>query len=95
MLAANYQWIAANSLDGANRWFDEFLRRLRFLGEFPFMYGLAPESELFSEPVRQAVFKTRRGRRYRLVYVVRGDMVTVFSIRGPGQPPIAPTSPDQ
>jgi hypothetical protein len=32
-LAANYRWISANSNEGANRWFNQFLRRLKLLAE--------------------------------------------------------------
>jgi hypothetical protein len=31
------------------------------------------------------MFKTRHGRTYRLLYVVRGDLIYLLHVRGPGQ----------
>jgi hypothetical protein len=36
------------------------------------------------------LFKTRRGRYYRLVYVIAEDEVHVLRVRGPGQPDLLP-----
>ncbi len=47
--------------------------------------GLAPESELFPEEIRQYFFKTRRGRPYRLLITITNSQVQLLHVRGPGQ----------
>jgi hypothetical protein len=46
-------------------------------------HGYASEGRLLGRNVREKFFKTRQGRRYRLLYTINGDIV-----RGPGQPPV-------
>jgi hypothetical protein len=36
------------------------------------------------------IFKTRRGRAYRALFLIRGDVVFVLHVRGPGQRPLEP-----
>ncbi|MBI2825538.1 MAG: hypothetical protein HYX69_12715 [Planctomycetia bacterium] len=55
----------------------------------PFLHGVAPESNALGCEVRQRFFKTRRGRVYRILYVVVVDEVRVLRIRGPGQAPVS------
>ena len=86
---AIFAWIAARSPAGASRWYAAFLSAARELASNPDRYGLAPESEVVGRPIRQQFFKTRRGRVYRLLFVVQHDEVTILRIRGPGQPPVS------
>jgi len=58
---------------------------LRSLTESPGGRARAPEAELVGRDVRQALFKTRRGRIYRVLFIVVDDMVHVVAIRGYGQ----------
>ena len=51
-------------------------------------YGLAPEDEFTDAKLQQFLFKTRRGRTYRGVFVVVDNEVRILRIRGPGQPPL-------
>ncbi len=83
-----FDWLRARSPDGAVRWWFAFDEAVHKLTEHPNGYGLAPESGLASTEIRQFLFKTRRGRRYRGVFVIHGDEVQVLRIRGPGQPPL-------
>ena len=76
------------SPDGAVRWWFAFDEAVHKLTDHPLDCGLAPESETLRFQLRQFLFKTRRGRRYRGVFVVIGDEVRVLRIRGPGQPPL-------
>jgi hypothetical protein len=46
---------------------------------------LAPESAEVDYPVQQFLFKTPRGRKYRILYTIVGDEVRVLHVRGPGQ----------
>ncbi len=46
--------------------------------------------DAFEESIRNVLFKTRRGRTYQMLFVIRGAAVHVVSIRGAGQQPIRP-----
>ena len=84
-IRATVAYIATRSPAGAKAWreaFDGCLERLRTLPEAA---GLAPEHTLFTEPIRQAIFKTRSGRPYRALFVIRGQVVHVLRVRCPGQ----------
>jgi hypothetical protein len=74
---------------GAARWYGAFLAAARDLSDSPERHALAPESEVLDRQVRQRFFKTRRGRTYRILFVVAADEVRVLRVRGPGQPPIS------
>jgi hypothetical protein len=36
------------------------------------------------------LFGTRRGRTYRVLFVIRGDVVQILCVRGPGERPVKP-----
>jgi hypothetical protein len=36
------------------------------------------------------IFRTRRGRTYRALFVIRGDIVQILCVRGPGEKPVKP-----
>ena len=78
-------YIAARSRPGAAAWRRAFQAMLKRLEDRPDGFALAPESDLFGEPVRQTLFKTRAGRPYRAVFIVRATTVHVLRVRGPGQ----------
>jgi plasmid stabilization system protein ParE len=85
---AIYVWLAKRSVAGAGRWYRAFLNAAASLSNNPFRCGSAPESVAVGYDVRQHLFKTPRGRKYRLLYLVTGDEVRVLRIRGPGQAPV-------
>ena len=78
-------WIAARSNEGAQRWLEAFQRTVGFLEENPERFAVAPENDTFSVTLRQALFKTRRGKFYRVLFTIAGSEVRVLHIRGPGQ----------
>lgn len=80
-----YHWIADSSHTGATRWLAAFDDAVSRLERLPLSYGLAPESAYAPRELRQILFKTRRGRVYRAVYFVAGDVVTITHVRGPRQ----------
>ncbi|MGD9722956.1 MAG: type II toxin-antitoxin system RelE/ParE family toxin [Pirellulales bacterium] len=84
-IRAILRWIAERSPDGAEAWYGRWLAVLESLKEGGASFGLAPESEDHSESIRQVVFRTKRGRRYRALFSVRDDQVFVLHVRGPGQ----------
>ena len=75
----------ARSRPGAVAWRRAFEAMLSRLENRPAGFALASENDLFDEPIRQTLFKTRAGRTYRAVFVVRADVVHVLRVRGPGQ----------
>jgi plasmid stabilization system protein ParE len=89
-LATIYGWLANRSPQGARTWFNRFTEALLTLEENPLSFGVAPENEFTDEDVRQLIFKTKRGRRYRALFTVWGDTVYVLHVRGPGQDLVEP-----
>ncbi len=79
-------WIAQHSPSGANRWYDSLYEALFSLEAGAESKGLAPEAREFERPIRQILFKTRKGHTYRALFVIQGTRVQVITVRGPGQP---------
>lgn len=80
-----FVWIAERSWDGARRWYDRYLATLRLLSEDHENCALAPEATDLGIEVRQVVFSTRKGNRYRALFLIRDESIHVLGIRGPGQ----------
>lgn len=84
-----YDWIAKKSRDGAERWYLAFRAGCQRIVEVPESFSLAAEFDEGDErAVREFLFKTRRGRTYRGLFIVVEDEVRVLRVRGPGQPPL-------
>ena len=82
------RWLAERSPLGAAAWlraFDEMVGRLEKQAS---SCGPANESDAFELDVRQALFKTRRGRVYRALFFIEGQNVYLLRVRGPGQAPV-------
>lgn len=85
-----YAWLDERSPDGAWRWWKAFLAALEKLKANAAGLSLAPEADQFDEPLRQIVFRTRRGHAYRDLFVIRDDVVHVLRVRGAGQNLVGP-----
>jgi plasmid stabilization system protein ParE len=85
-----FDYIHKRSPDGAVRWWEAFQLSAQLAAMHPFRYALSSENVLSSMELRQFLFKTRRGRTYRAVFVVVGDEVRILRVRGPGQAPLTP-----
>jgi len=83
-----YEFIASRSALGASRWYVALSEAVASIGQNPDRCAAAPESERLHMDLRQRLFKTPRGRSYRLLFVIADDQVRVLRIRGPGQPPL-------
>jgi plasmid stabilization system protein ParE len=83
-----FEWIAARSPQGAVQWDRVFEEALVLLQTDADQHGFAPENANLEIKIRQRLFKTRRGRPYRLLYTIVGEDVTVLRVRGPGQAPL-------
>jgi hypothetical protein len=83
-----YDWIAERSEQGAAQWARVYGEALLALRGNPDQHAISPESDALGISIRQSLFKTRRGRTYRLLYQIIGGEVRVLRVRGPGQAPI-------
>jgi len=80
-----FLWIAARSRDGALRWYEKYLSVLRELPETAASSPSASEADDLGWDLRETLFKTRRGRVYRLVFFIRDATIHILSVRGAGQ----------
>ncbi len=71
-----FAWIAADSPNNAQRWFDALFAAIQSLESFPTRCAVAPESEVVGEEIRQLLFGN-----YRVLFVVRDDTVFVLHVR--------------
>lgn len=74
-------WIATRSRDGALRWLDALDSACEKLSTNASSAVCAPESEDLEIDLRQQSFRTRRGRSYRMLFLVQDELV---ALRGPG-----------
>jgi len=85
-----FEWLHERSRDGAIAWlaaYDAMIERLK-VGAGTF--GDAYESADLDIDVKEAHFKTRRGRVYRALFAVEDNDVYILRVRGPGQAPVTP-----
>jgi plasmid stabilization system protein ParE len=80
-----YAWLSRRSRPGAVRWYAAFLQAVENLRRNPARCPLAREASRIGVEVREQFFKTRRGRRYRLLFMMDERIVRVLRIRGPGR----------
>jgi plasmid stabilization system protein ParE len=80
-----FEWIAKRSPGGAIRWLDAFESAVDHLRQNAANCSFAMEADDCGIDLRQSLFQTRRGRIYRLLFVIRDDQVHLVSVRGPGQ----------
>lgn len=73
---------------GAAAWLDAYDAAIDSLSRDAESHGEAMEARDCDVSIRQALFKTRRGRVYRIIYFIERSDVFVLRIRGPGQAPV-------
>jgi len=79
------RYLSVRSSQGALAWCERWEQILADMRKDPLRYGLAPESAEYDAEVRQVLFKTRRGRRYRALFTIVGRGVYIIEVRGPSQ----------
>lgn len=84
------RWISERSLQGAATWLDAYSQLLDRLALDADSCAVALESHGSSLPLKQAVFGTKHGRKYRAVFTIVGKQVRILRVRGPRQPPLLP-----
>src|SRR3954452_24515439 len=85
-----FAWLSGRSPEGARRWYESFWDAAERLKSSPRSFALASEDDQFDEELRHILFRTRRGRTYRALFVVRVDSVHILCVRGPGERPVRP-----
>jgi hypothetical protein len=86
----NARWIAERSPQGATAWLAAYEVLMERLAERADTFGEAHENVDLKIDVREALFKTRRGRPYRVLFTIEGAVVYVLRILGPGLPLVGP-----
>ena len=74
----------------AKAWYQAYERAIAELRDSPERFPFAPENSTVDFEVRHMLFKTRRGRPYRLLFTIVGNEVRVLHVRGPGQDLVPP-----
>jgi hypothetical protein len=85
-----YEKLAQGSTKGAARWYESFWASVERLKTHPSSCALAYEHDQFHEELRHLLFGTKRGRTYRALFVIRGDLVLIVAVRWPGDRPLKP-----
>lgn len=89
---ATLNWIAniRKAPKGAVAWLNAFEEAAAKIADFPENYGLAPEDELDERELRQFLFKTRHGQKYRGIFTIQNEEILILRVRGPGQADLEP-----
>jgi plasmid stabilization system protein ParE len=74
-----FRWIYEQSPAAAVRWYRGLSEAIESLATSPQRCALAPENEFFEPEIRQLLFGRRRGV-YRILFTIRGDVVSVLSV---------------
>ena len=82
------KYLYERSPQGAAAWLDAYRQARARLASNADSCGQAEEDEHLDIDVRQALFKTRRGRVYRMLFTIVGNEVRILRVRGPGQAPV-------
>jgi plasmid stabilization system protein ParE len=85
-----FRWLYERSPSGAASWLRAYDLLVEQLGRDASSFGEALENKGCDFDVRQALFKTARGRVYLALFFIEDDVVYILRIRGPGQGPISP-----
>jgi plasmid stabilization system protein ParE len=87
-LAAILKWLHVRSPRGAASWYQAFWDAVTRISADPDSFAVAEESHRLKRVARQALFKTRRGRLYRIIFEFSQTEVFILRVRRPGQRPL-------
>ena len=76
-------WIARDSPETVNRWFNRFVSSILSLADNPQRCSVARENDLFPFELRQLLYG--RNRSYRALFTIRDSTVHILSIRHSAQ----------
>jgi plasmid stabilization system protein ParE len=84
-----YVWLRRRSPQGGATWYDALYEAVGRIAEraesYPQVFEAGPR---WNRDIRQALFKTKRGGRYRIVFELTDAEIRLLRVRGPGQPPL-------
>lgn len=84
------RWLNQRLGPGPDAWYRQWVLATKRLGQSADQFGTAPESDSCPEKILQLQFKTRRGRFFRVLFVIRGDTVYILHVMGAGQDLLSP-----
>lgn len=79
------RFLGKRSPQGMHAWLDAYDEAVDRVSARDCPRSHAPENDRVDEELFHVLFKTKRGRTYRAVYLVDGDDLLVLRVRGPGQ----------
>lgn len=79
------EWLMERSEQGAYAWFEPYRDALESLREDPDIWSYADVGVIRGRPIHQLIFKTSKGRPYRMLYCIFDRHVEVLHIQSPGQ----------
>ncbi len=82
-----YRWYRERNPEFADRWFRGLMNAIATLQEKPQRCSLAVEHEIFSEEVRQLLYRNAKNV-YRVLFTIRGTTVHVVYVRHSAQAPM-------
>lgn len=80
-----YNWLFKRSPQGAENWYQAFVEAVDNIAQQGEIYGFAPEAEHLKRVVQQKLFRTSKGRTYRIIYEIEGEKLFLLHVRAPGQ----------
>lgn len=84
-----FTWIDRRSPRGAVAWYEALFASIERISQAPDGYGVLSEAtRRWNRKICQALFKTRRGRKYRIIFEYKDAEILILRVRGPGQPPV-------
>jgi plasmid stabilization system protein ParE len=83
-----FNWLVPRSVLGAISWYLAFRQAIEKVASAPESFAEAAESHPLGRQLCQTLFKTRRGRLYRIVFEVSDTEIMILRVRGPGQSPL-------
>ena len=84
-----FDWLERRSPQGAAAWYHALYEAIGNIAEKPEAYPIASEAmPRWNREIHQTLFKTTRGKRYRIVFELTQSEIRILRVRGPGQPPL-------
>jgi len=83
-----FEWLHERSRTGAIAWLAAYDKMIARLKTHANTFAEADENADLDLDVKQALFKTQRGRVYRALFMIDSGQVYVLRVRGPGQAPV-------
>jgi plasmid stabilization system protein ParE len=80
-----YDWLAERSVAGAAAWYAVLREVVASIARNPRSYGAARESYRLRRPLREAIVRTKKGRAFRAIFLMKEDEVILVRVRSADQ----------